>query len=154
MIDWKTVKEGQIIYKFGLRQFGGRVWELNLHKVKIIRINECSIRINYIDDNKGRGNEWASKREKLEEEAEFYFLTPKQSFNAHKASVKKYAKQAKKELEGYNKKHSEYEWYVYSKNIINDFSNLLQKGYTKEEYHKIKNKYKKFESEQFKKIFN
>lgn len=150
---WNEVKEGQIVYHICLSRWGGRIWELKVEQVKIIKINDKSIRINFIEHNGGNGNEWAAKKEKLFDEEEAYFETITEGLNKLKEYLPNYAKKAEEQLSHYTENHPSYEWYEYTKNILADFTELCKNGWTKEKYMAVKKKYQPFEETQTKKIF-
>lgn len=152
MIDWNTVKEGEIIYSFNLSRFAGRIWELKHSWIKIIKINNKTIKIDRIDDNQSRGNSWAAKKEKLEEDKEFYAKTQEELITKNIPNLKGYSETAKESLEGYTTKHPHYLYYVYSANILSDFYNLLLNGFTEEKYLEIKKKYAKEENQYLKEL--
>ena len=151
--DWSTANPGEIIHKLGLIKSGGRIWELYYGRVKIVRINDKTIRINRIDDNGGRGNEWAVPKQDLLDTRNSYSRDKAALFKKYVPRLKEYADKAQAQLDGYTKKHPRYDWYLYTRNIMRDFYELFRDGYTQEKYLEIKRKYADFETKELEELF-
>jgi len=153
-MEINDIKEGQTIYYFSVRKFAGRIWEINKTRIKIIKINGHSIRIDRVDDNNGDGNIFTMKNKKFEEYLENCSIKEKIIMDEWTIALKKFSESAKEKLKGYTKLHPNYKWFVYTAEILNDFYELLKNGYTEKGYNKIKKKHSEFENTLMKKIFS
>lgn len=142
----KDIKENQILYFFSLSKWAGRIWEFNRSRIKIIRINEQSVRIDRIDDNQGKGNVWTMKKDKFDDYLKNIQVNQEIAWKKSLGVMKHFAEQSEEQLKGYTKEHPHYNWYVYTRDIFNDFYKLLQDGFSEEKYKTIKEKYVKFEN--------
>lgn len=152
MIEINNIKVGDIIHYFSLSKIAGRIWSLSYSRVKIKKINNKTIKIDKIDDNDGSGNEWNIDKTELASNHNYYY-TFEEALKDIKFLLKEWSKKAKEQLNQYTNKHPNYDWYVYTANVLNDFYNLVKKGYTREKYLELKNKYKHFEKETLKTIY-
>ena len=144
-MEFEEIKEGMEIYFFSLSRSFGRVWEIDRSRIKIIKINEKSIRINRLDDNNGKGFLWTMKKPKFIEYIKNCSLTKKDAYSTTLPHFKRWSEEATTNLKGYTSLHKDYKWYMYSKHILTYFYQLVKEGFTKEKYLNIKKKYKKEE---------
>lgn len=145
-IKISDLKEGDIIFQIGLTKFFGRVWELRYSRVKIVKINRCSVRIDRIDDNGGKGNAWTIKNDKLKDMLGNCTKTKEEAIRILTPALKKYSEDAVEILKGYTESHKNYEWYVYTKNILKDIYEVAKNGLDNNEYKEMKKKYSKYEN--------
>lgn len=153
MINESDIKQGMTIWHFQFFRWAGSIWSLELNPVVIEKVNEQTYRINFKDHNGGQGNAYRIEKSEVLN-GENYALTKEELFKRFEKTVHNYAERADFTLKGYTPEHPDYDYWVYTKAVLNDFSALMKKGYNKADYDAIMNKYKEMDAKLTKKLFS